>query len=99
MHHISSKAYNTIRNSGIISLPSTRTLREYTHLSPTTVGTSIDADRQLVDLLNVKDDLAKYELILIDEMYVKQGVVFEKSTGAMIGLTDLGEVTNQLNMP
>ena len=51
--------YNTIRNSGIISLPS---------------------DRQLLDLLNVKNDLAKYWLILIDEMYVKQGVVFEKST-------------------
>ena len=97
LHHLSSKAYNTIRNSGILTLPSTQTLREYTHLSPTKVGFPVDVERQLLDLLNVKEDLAKYGIILIDEMYVKQGVVFDKNTGAMIGFADLGEVSNQLN--
>ena len=30
-------------------------------------------------------------------MYVKQGLVFEKSTGALFGFTDLGEINNQLD--
>jgi len=61
------------------------------------IGFSIEADRQLVDLLQQKNDLAKYGVVLCDEMYVKQGIVFEKSTGALFGFTDLGEVNNQLD--
>jgi len=97
LHHLSSKAYETIRNSGIITLPSSRTLRDYTHLNSNKVGFSIEADRQLLDLLNQKDDLTKYGVILIDEMYIKQGFVFERSSGALFGFTDLGEVNNQLD--
>lgn len=97
LYHVSRKAYETIRNSGVITLPSSRTLRDYKHLSATTVGFSIEADRQLVDILAQKDDLAKYGMLLFDEMYVKQGLVFEKSTGALFGFTDLGELNNQLD--
>ena len=73
-------------------MPSSRTLRDYTHLR-----FSIEADRQLLDLLNQKDELTKYGVVLIDEMYIKQGLVFERSTGALFGFTDLGEVNNQLD--
>ena len=31
------------------------------------------------------------------EMYIKQGLVFEKSTGALFGFTDLCETNNQLD--
>ena len=87
----------TIRNSGIITLPSSRTLRDYKHLSSTKVGSSIEADRQLVDILAQKNGLAKYGMLMFDEMYIKQGLVYEKSTGALFGFTDLGEVNNQLD--
>jgi len=97
LHHLSSRAYETIRNSGTITLPSSRTLRDYIHLHSTKVGFSIEADRQLLDLLNQKDDLTKYGVILIDEMYIKQGLVFERSSGALFGFTDLGDVNNQLD--
>ena len=96
LHHISSKAYETICNSGILTLPSSRTLQDYKHLSSTT-GFSIQADRQLLDILNQKDDLAKYAVLLFDEIYIKQGLVFEKSTGALFGFTDLGDICNQLD--
>ena len=56
LHHIYTKAYETIRTSGILTLPSSRTLRDYKHLSSTSVGFSIEADRQLLDILNQKDD-------------------------------------------
>ena len=97
LHHLSGKAYDTIRKSGVINLPSSRTLRDYKHVSPTEVGFSVEADRQIIDLLAQKDTLAKYGVVLFDEMYVKQGLVFEKSTGALFGFTDLGEVNNQLD--
>jgi len=97
LHHLSSKAYNTICNSGILTLPSSRTLQDYKHVSSTSVGFSLEADRQLLDLLQQKNDLVKYGVLLFDEMYVKQGLVFEKSTGALFGFTDLGDVGNQLD--
>jgi len=59
LQHLSSKAYETIRNSGIINLPSSCTLQDYKHLEVTKIGFSIEADRQLLDILNQKDDLAK----------------------------------------
>ena len=80
LDHLSGKAYDTIRKSGVINLPSSRTLRDYKHVSPTEVGFSVEADRQIIDLLAQKDTLAKYGVVLFDEMYVKQGLVFEKSS-------------------
>ena len=97
LQHLSGKAYETIRNSGIINLPSSRTLRDYKHLEITKIGFSNEADRQLLDILQQKDHLAKYGVVLFDEMYVKQGLVFEKSTGALFGFTDLGDFNNQLD--
>ena len=97
LHHLSTKAYETIHNSGILTLPSSRTLQDYKHLSSTTVGFSTEADRQLLDIINQKDDLAKYGVLLFDEMYIKQGLVFKKSTSALFGFTDLGDISNQLD--
>ena len=97
LHHLSTKAYETIRNSGILTLPSSRTLQDYKHLSSTTVGFSTEVDKQLLDIINQKDDLAKYGVLLFDEMCIKQGLVFEKSTGALFGFTDLGNISNQLD--
>ena len=96
LHHLSNGAYETLRNSGVIQLPSTRTLRDYKHFSPARVGFSVHSDRQLLNLMTVKGNLAKYCVILIDEMYVKEGLTFDKATGALIGLTDFGEVTNKI---
>ena len=40
--------------------------------------------------------LAKYVTVVMDEMYIKEGLVFQKSTGALIGYEDLGDVNNLL---
>ena len=36
--HLSSKAYDTLRQSGVVYLPSRRTLRDYTHYIPAQSG-------------------------------------------------------------
>ena len=41
--------------------------------------------------------LAKYVFILIDEIYLKEGLVYNKSTGSLIGFADLGGTVQQLS--
>ena len=100
LHHRSSGAYETLRKSGVIALPSSRTLRDYRHLSSTSSpGFSVTADHQLLDQIKCAKPIhmAKYVIILIDEVYLKEGLVYNKSTGSLIGFADLGGVVQQLN--
>ena len=48
LHHKSSGCYSTLRNSGVIHLPSDRTLRDYRHSSPSTSGFSKETDMDLL---------------------------------------------------
>ena len=100
LHYKSSGAYETLRKSGVIGLPTTRTLRDYRHFgSHCQAGFTATADHQLLDLIKQRkpSHLAKYVILLIDEMYVKEGLVYEKNTGALIGFSDLGGVVQELN--
>lgn len=99
LHHRSSGCYSTLRNSGVITLPSERTLSDYRHHSSSTSGFSYSTDMQLLDLLKSQEpsELAKYVTVVLDEMYVREGLVFQKSSGALIGYSDLGEINNMLN--
>ena len=40
------------------------------------------------------EHLAKYVGIILDQMYVKESLVFDKHTGSLTGYADLGEVNN-----
>ena len=98
LHHRSSGAYSTLKNSGILQLPSERTLRDYHHFAPAVVGFSTDTDKQLLERINSQhpDNLSKYIIIVIDEMYIKEGLIFNKHNGQLIGFQDLGEINNLL---
>ena len=37
-----------------------------------------------------------YVMILLDEMHIKQGLVYNKHTGELIGFVDLGDINNHL---
>ena len=47
LRHLSSSAYETLRDTGTIRLPSQKTLRDYTHHTKVTVGFSKEVDKQL----------------------------------------------------
>ena len=99
LHYKSHGAYEALRKSGVINLPTTRTLRDYRHFSShCQAGFSAIADQQLLKLIKQRkpNHLAKYVILLVDEMYLKEGLVYEKSTGALVGFTDLGGVTQKL---
>ena len=98
LYHQSSGAYSTFRKSSVIALPSERILRDYRRFASSTPGFSRDVDLQLLDLVNVQEpaDLANSVSVILDEMNIKEGLVFDKHTGSLTGFTDLGDVCNLL---
>ena len=90
LHCRSSGAYETLQKSGVIALPSSRTLRDYRHLSSTSSpGFSVTTD--LLDLIKCPKPN------LIDEVYLKVGLVYNKSTGSLVDFADLGGIVQQLS--
>ena len=83
LRHLSSSAYETLRNSGAIHLPSQRTLRDYTHFTKASCGFSREVDQQLVEYSKVRtcSEMDKCIVILMDEMKVKENLVYDKHSG------------------
>ena len=73
-------------------------MRDYRYFASSTPGFSKDVDLQLLDLVKVQEPahFANYVSVIIDEMYIKEGLVFDKHTGSLTGFTDLGDVCNLL---
>ncbi|XP_065916190.1 uncharacterized protein [Dysidea avara] len=99
LRHLSSSAYEMLRESGVITLPSQRTLRDYTYYTKATTGFSTDVDAQLMQAANPTTckEWEKHVAILMDEMHIKEDLVYDKHTGAIIGFTNLGEVNSHLS--
>ena len=83
VRHLSSSAYELLRTSGILRLPSQRTLRDYTYHTKACHGFSATVDRQLMDLAKIDSCKAmdKYVIIIMDEMHIREDIVYDKHTG------------------
>ena len=57
-----------------------------------------EADKQLMRVADVAqvEDWQKY-VILMDEMHIREDLVYDKHTGALLGFTDLGDINSHLN--
>ena len=68
LHHKSSGCYKTLRNSGVIHLPSERTLCDYRHFAPSEPGFSASNDQQLLEQVRQQhpNNLSKYVTIVLD---------------------------------
>ncbi len=98
LRHRSSGAYETLRNSGCLVLPSQRTLRDYTHFVKATPGFSMEVDQQLMKAASIEtvEEWQKCVILLLDEMHIREDLIYEKHSGALIGFANLGEVNNHL---
>ena len=98
LRHFSSKAYELLRSSGIIKLPSQRTLRDYTHFVSSKPGFSADLDKQLIKQSNSTnlEPHQRHVCLVADEMYVKEDLVYNKFTGELIGFANLGDINEHL---
>jgi hypothetical protein len=61
-------------------------------------GFSVEVDRQLYHaaILSTCEEWQKLVILLLDEMYVREDLVYDKHTGRMIGFCNLGGVNNHL---
>ena len=98
LHHQSGKAYETVRDSGCISLPSQRTLRDYTNSVKAYAGFSAEVDHQLFVAANLEScsRWQKLVFLLLDEMHVREDLVYDKHSGSVIGFVNLGDSNNHL---
>ena len=98
LRHQSSKAYETIRQSGCVSLPSQRTLRDYSNAVKAVPGFSSEVDHQLKAAARVSTskEWEKLVTLLLDEMYIKEDLVYEKHEGILVGFVNLGSVNDHL---
>ena len=96
LKHLSGKAYELLRKSGCIKLPSQSTLRDYTHHIPAKIGFSAEVDQHLVDTAFLSCEMNKYVLLVMDEMHIKHDLVYDKHSGSLIRFVDLGNTNNQI---
>ncbi|MBA4719384.1 MAG: hypothetical protein HRO68_09930 [Nitrosopumilus sp.] len=95
---ISSAAYTAFRASGLLKLPSERTLRDCTHWMKAKSGFQVEVDRQLIEeaKLDTIPDFQKYVCVVFDEVKIKEGLVYDKEECTVIGFVDLDDINNHL---
>lgn len=76
---ISSGCYHALRASGLITLPSERTLRDYTHWIRAGVGFIPEVDTQLIWEASVAKEKDRFVVLVWDEMKVHEDLVFDKA--------------------
>ena len=86
LHHLSRSAYEMLRETGTISLPSQRTLQDYTHYIKATVGFSNEVDKQLrIDgkLASCVERGQMCVIIICNEMHIQKDLTYDKHTGRL----------------
>ncbi|KAK3910782.1 Exportin-T [Frankliniella fusca] len=81
----------------MVKLPSRSTLFEYSHVENVVEG----IDRTVLQsvsnrVANFPEKHKKFHVLIGDEMYISQNLVFQKSTGKMIGYTSLNHIDKEV---
>ena len=96
LHLTQHQQYELLRESGCIHLPSQRTLQDYTHYIPAKVGFSAEVDQQLIDTIDFTEEVNRYVALLLDEVHIKEDLVYDKHSGSLIGFANMGDINNHL---
>lgn len=81
LRHMSSSAYETLRASDVIKLPSQRTLRDYSYYTTAQAGFSASTDQQLLTAAKIESEKDKFVILLMDEMHIRDEIVYDKHSG------------------
>ena len=96
LRHVSGRAYDILRQSGCIVLPSQRTLRDYTHYASAEIGFCAEVDKLLVSSIDLSIERNQYVALVMDEVHIRDNLVYDKHDGQLVGFVDLGETNNHL---
>ena len=93
LKYASTSAYRAVQDSGLISLPSERTLRDYTHWTSIKDGPQVEVLQHIKKTIGM-DEMSspeKHFVLSMDEMKIRSGLIFKKNTGELVGYCSLGE--------
>lgn len=82
-----------MKDTGFIRLPSERTLRDYTHVFVARSGIQPEVNEQLAKEAKL-DELQSWQTnicLIFDEVKIKEGLVYDKYSGYIMGFTELGD--------
>ncbi len=98
MKLLSSSTYHATRTAGFIKLPSERTLRDYTHYFKQKAGYQVEVLKQLQEESKVDELPGNKQFcgIIIDEMKIREGLVYDKTTGEVCGYCEIGDINDEL---
>ena len=87
----SSSAYDELRDSKVLTLPSRRTLRDYRNAITPKVGYNEEVIAELSRTTSCLQGVQRFIVLGFDEMKVQSKLVFDKYTGQLIGYLDPGD--------
>ena len=94
----SKSAYEELRNSNILRLPSTRTLVDYKNLIKPGTGFRKEIIDNLCEITKDYSNVERYIVLLFNEIKIRSNLVFNKHTEELIGFLDLGDPQINYNM-
>lgn len=98
LKYMSASAYKAVRQSGIIHLPSERTLSDYTHWATPHAGVQLEYIERYSSMLEDVPCKQRHSALLMDEMKIKSGLVFNKYSGTLVGFVDIGSVNRDIDL-
>ncbi|KAK3924845.1 Transposable element P transposase [Frankliniella fusca] len=98
LHSISPGAVEFLRDSQIMYLPSDRRLYDYSHFIDPQEGVQGEIIQQVLEKIKShgSEEHYCYVNLMCDEMHIRSGLVTKKSTGELIGYTNLSYVDADL---
>ena len=95
---LSAASYHAMSSAGFIRLPSERTLRDYMHYFNSKTGFQQEVNKKLrkKSKLSELSESRKYCGLVLDEIKVKENLVYDKYTGGVVGFTNLGSINDEL---
>ena len=87
----SASAYDEMRSSNVLTLPSRRTLRDYRNAIKPHAGFNPAVVQELIKTCNSFHGSQRNVVLSFDEMKIKENLVFDKYTGDLVGYVDLGD--------
>ena len=96
---ISSSAYENVRDSGFVSLPSKCTLFDYSHAIAAAEGCQEAVIRNFRDepIKKCPSIHERYCCLIGDEMHIRSNLVYQKSTGKLMGYVNLNEIETEFH--
>ena len=88
----SPSCYEELRNSGVLTLPSQRRLKDYRNAIKPLRGFNGKVIEELKTISDSYFDVQRYVVLLFDEMKIQANLVLDKVTGELIGFIDLGDL-------